>query len=131
MFDFNLSNVKMGIQARFESDKKPFYGYTLEKVKGGYLVKYQSFGRVWEDMNYHPVFLKGTHTKQELIDTLNWIDWRWQQDFQVYSLEFDGSVFLSWGDCIQHAIDNLVSHAPHLFKHTSPSTLERIKVRTA
>lgn len=131
MFDFNLSSVKLGIKACFESDKKPFHGYTLEKVKGGYLIKYQSFGRVWEDMNYYPIFLKGSHTKQELINILEWIDWRWSQDFQVYSLSFDGSVFLSWGVSVQDAINNLVNHAPHLFKHASPSTLERVKIRAA
>ena len=130
MFDFNLSSVKLGIKARFESEKKPFYGYTLEKVKGGYLVKYQWFERVWEDMDRYSVFLKGEYTKKELINTLKWIDWRWVQDYQVYSLEFDGKVYLSWGNCIQHAIDNLVSHAPQLFKYASPSTLERIKLKT-
>lgn len=130
MFDFNLSNVKLGIQAHFESEKKPFHGYTLEKVKGGYVVKYQSFGRVWEDMNYYPIFLKGAYTKQEIINILEWIDWRWSQDLQAYSLAFDGSVFLSWGYSVQHAIDNLVIHAPHLFKHAAPSNLERITVKT-
>lgn len=130
MFDFNLSDVKLGIKAHFESEKKPFHGYTLEKVKGEYVVKYQSFGRVWEDMNYYPIFLKGVYTKQELINILEWIDWRWSQDFQVYSLEFDGSVFLSWGHGVQHAVDNLVDHAPHLFKYAAPSTLERITVKT-
>ena len=130
MLEFNLSSVKLGIKACFESEKKPFYGYTLEKVKGGYLVKYQSFGRVWEDMNRLPILLKGEYTKQELINTLEWIDQRWVQDYQVYSLEFDGKVYLSWGNCMQHAIDNLVSHAPHLFRLAAPSTLARIKVRT-
>ena len=130
MFDFNLSNVKLGIKARFESEKKPFHGYTLEKVKGGYLIKYQWFNRVWEDMDRYPIFIQGTYTKNELVNILKWIDWRWSQDFQVYSLSFDGSVFLSCGYDVKGAIDNLVIHTPQLFKYAAPSTLERITVKT-